>query len=170
MKFLPTGGVNADNLKDYLALPNVLACGGSWMLPGALLKSGDYEGIARLCREAVAKMLDFKVDHVGINAPDAESASSGAAAIEAMLGFAAERDGAASVFSGGVIEWMKGVGRGERGHIGFAVSNIHRAVDWLRRRGVEIIPETYVKNDAGKYGAVYLKGEFCGFTLHLVEK
>ncbi len=170
MKFLPTGGVNADNLKDYLALPNVIACGGSWMLPSALLKNGDYAGITKLCREAVANMLSFKLDHVGISAPDADSASAGANALADLLGLAVERDGAASVFNAGVVEWMKGVGRGERGHIAFSVSNIHRAVDWLRRRGVEIIPETYVKNAAGKYGAVYLKGEFCGFTVHLVEK
>lgn len=54
VRFMPTGGVSADNLADYLALPNVLACGGSWLTPGAAIQSGDYDAITCLAEEAVA--------------------------------------------------------------------------------------------------------------------
>lgn len=54
LRFVPTGGVSAANLAEYLAHPAVLACGGSWMVAPALLAAGDYDGITRLCREAVA--------------------------------------------------------------------------------------------------------------------
>ncbi len=52
MQFMPTGGVNPQNAAAYLAQKNVVCCGGSWMVPEKLLKSGDFEAIERLAREA----------------------------------------------------------------------------------------------------------------------
>jgi len=54
MRFMPTGGVDARNLEDYLALPQVLACGGSWLTPREAVEAGDFETIERLAREAVS--------------------------------------------------------------------------------------------------------------------
>lgn len=53
IKFIPTGGINTTNVCDYLNLPNVLACGGSWMVGQSLIASKNYTEIARLTREAV---------------------------------------------------------------------------------------------------------------------
>ncbi len=53
VKFIPTGGVSADNLADYLRLPNVLACGGSWMVKSDLIAGGDWNRIAAVAAEAV---------------------------------------------------------------------------------------------------------------------
>lgn len=53
VKFIPTGGVTAANLPDYLALPCVVACGGSWMVTPRLIAAGDFGRIAELTREAV---------------------------------------------------------------------------------------------------------------------
>ncbi len=50
--FMPTGGINADNLLSYLALENVLACGGSWMAEGKLLSEGRFDEIERRARQA----------------------------------------------------------------------------------------------------------------------
>ena len=52
--FMPTGGVSAKNLSDYLEVPAVLACGGSWLTPSDAIKSGDFERITQLATEAVA--------------------------------------------------------------------------------------------------------------------
>lgn len=52
--FLPTGGISPGNVAAYLAQPNVLACGGTWMAPEALLRAGDFERIEQLAREAAA--------------------------------------------------------------------------------------------------------------------
>ena len=54
MRFMPTGGVSAANLADFLALPSVLACGGSWLTPKEAVASGDYSQITTLASEAVA--------------------------------------------------------------------------------------------------------------------
>jgi len=51
--FVPTGGLTPKNLPDYLAIKNVLACGGSWMVKDDLIKAGDFDEITRLTREAI---------------------------------------------------------------------------------------------------------------------
>lgn len=52
--FVPTGGVGAANLHEYLDLPSVVAVGGSWMVPTDLVRAGDFAGVTRLTAEAVA--------------------------------------------------------------------------------------------------------------------
>lgn len=54
LRFMPTGGVNPDNIGSYLKLKNVIACGGSWMVPEDRIAAKDYEAITRLASEAVA--------------------------------------------------------------------------------------------------------------------
>ena len=52
LKFMPTGGINLRNLPEYLRLPNVLCCGGSWIAPEKLIDAGDFGSITELAREA----------------------------------------------------------------------------------------------------------------------
>ncbi len=52
MKFMPTGGINATNVREYLACDKILACGGSWMVKGDLVKEGNFAEIEKLTREA----------------------------------------------------------------------------------------------------------------------
>lgn len=54
VRFVPTGGINAANLADYLRLSQVLACGGSWMVAPALLRERQFDNIERLTQEALA--------------------------------------------------------------------------------------------------------------------
>lgn len=54
VRFIPTGGISAANVQDYLGHPSVLACGGSWMVKPELIKAGNFSEITKLCREAVA--------------------------------------------------------------------------------------------------------------------
>jgi 2-dehydro-3-deoxyphosphogluconate aldolase/(4S)-4-hydroxy-2-oxoglutarate aldolase len=52
-RFCPTGGLSRDNFRDYLALPNVVCCGGSWMASDAMVKSGSWDEIEQLARESM---------------------------------------------------------------------------------------------------------------------
>ena len=52
VRFMPTGGINLNNIKDYLALPQVIACGGSWIVPQSLIDSANFQEIGALVREA----------------------------------------------------------------------------------------------------------------------
>jgi len=54
VKFCPTGGVSLATAPNYLALPNVVCVGGSWLTPAAMMRAGDWAGITRLAREASA--------------------------------------------------------------------------------------------------------------------
>ena len=67
LKWMPTGGVNAKNLADYLAFDQIVACGGTWMVKKDLIQQENWAEITRLSREAVRTMLGFSLDHVGIN-------------------------------------------------------------------------------------------------------
>lgn len=53
MQFMPTGGVSAENLREFLAVPSVIACGGSWLTPSAAIEAGDFRMITKLAEEAV---------------------------------------------------------------------------------------------------------------------
>lgn len=53
MRFCPTGGVNLDNVNEFLALENVLCVGGSWIVPKQAMSEKDFEQITRLCKEAI---------------------------------------------------------------------------------------------------------------------
>jgi 2-dehydro-3-deoxyphosphogluconate aldolase/(4S)-4-hydroxy-2-oxoglutarate aldolase len=52
VKFMPTGGINATNVREYLAYDRVLACGGSWMVKDDLIMAGDFKKIIELTKEA----------------------------------------------------------------------------------------------------------------------
>ena len=54
VKFMPTGGVNPANLNEYLAVPAVLACGGSWLTPADAIAKGDFGAITKLAKDAIA--------------------------------------------------------------------------------------------------------------------
>lgn len=54
VKFMPTGGINAVNVKDYLAVPEIVACGGTWIVPKDALASNDWGRIETLAAEAAA--------------------------------------------------------------------------------------------------------------------
>jgi len=54
VKFMPTGGVNPTNVKDYLAVPEVVACGGTWIVPKDALAANDWDAIEKLAAEAAA--------------------------------------------------------------------------------------------------------------------
>lgn len=53
IQFMPTGGISPWNLSDYLAIPAVIACGGSWLTPAEAIAAGDYEKITMLAQKAV---------------------------------------------------------------------------------------------------------------------
>jgi 2-dehydro-3-deoxyphosphogluconate aldolase/(4S)-4-hydroxy-2-oxoglutarate aldolase len=53
IQFLPTGGINLQNMMSYLSFSRVIACGGSWMVKSDLISAGKFQDIKRLSREAV---------------------------------------------------------------------------------------------------------------------
>lgn len=53
VKVMPTGGISAKNIKDYLECKKIFACGGSWMVKGAMIEAGEFDKIKEMTKEAV---------------------------------------------------------------------------------------------------------------------
>lgn len=60
LKFMPTGGINAENVVDYLKSDKILACGGSWMVKGDMIAAGEFDKITELCREAAELVKEIR--------------------------------------------------------------------------------------------------------------
>lgn len=168
MKFMPTGGINEKNMLDYLSFDKILCCGGSWMVPGDAVKNKDWARITELTRTAVAAMLGLELRHVGVNSGTPEQAMKDAKLLASLLGWEV-KDGNSSTFCGTGFECMKKPGRGKNGHIAIATNSLKRAKWHLENRGFTFDEDSLVVKN-GKEIAIYLKDEFAGFAIHLVQK
>ncbi len=128
LRWMPTGGVNAKNLLDYLSFNKIVACGGTWMVKKDLIEAENWDEIERLTREAVNTMLGFEVKHIGINTGNAEEAMKAAKLFELMFGFDVS-EGNSSIFCGSrAIEIMKKQYLGKNGHIAIGTNTLPRAI------------------------------------------
>jgi 2-dehydro-3-deoxyphosphogluconate aldolase/(4S)-4-hydroxy-2-oxoglutarate aldolase len=168
VKFVPTGGINAENLNEYLAYERVHACGGSWMVKADLISSGRFDEITRLVKEAVSIMLGFEFVHLGINEESEDEALKTANGLAALFYFPV-KVGTSSIFAGKGFEVMKKPYLGEKGHIAIATNNMDRAIAYLKRKSVSVLPDTAREKD-GKLQAVYIDQEMSGFAVHLLRK
>lgn len=170
MKFMPTGGINAGNLTSYLDFNKIIACGGSWMVPGELINAGKWDEIEQLTREAVKTMLGFEQAHIGINAGNEDEAITMANRFSFIFGIPA-KDGTSSIFSGTALEVMKKPYLGKNGHIAIKTNYIERAVNYLSTvLGIEFIDGSESRDSNGALKAIYLKEEIGGFAIHLLQK
>ena len=169
IKFMPTGGINEENMLDYLAFNKIIACGGSFMVKDSLIDAGNFEEITRLTRNAVMKMLGFKLVHVGINCENKEQALKGAQLFATLFGLD-YKVGNSSTFAGTEIELMHTKYLGANGHIAIATNFPDRARAYLEKMGVEFNEETAKYDAQGNLTIAYLKDEICGFAIHIVKK
>ena len=169
IKFMPTGGINAKNLRDYLDFPKIIACGGSWMVKKDLINNGDFDTIRDMTKEAVETMLGFELAHVGINAENEEEALKTAKMFEMIFGFK-NKVGNSSIFADKYIEVMKAPYLGKNGHIAIRTNYLARAINYLESQGVEFDYDTVKTNAKGDMVAIYFKADFGGFAVHLVQK
>ncbi len=168
VQFMPTGGVEPGNLKEYLSFSRVHAVGGTWIAKEAMISAGKFDEISRLAREAVVLALGFELAHVGVNESSADHAMASAKTFEKLFSFAV-KDGNSSTFAGAGFEFMKSPYLGTHGHIAISTLSIPRAIAWLARKGVGIKADTAKEKD-GKTVAVYLDAEVSGFAVHLLQK
>ena len=60
VRFMPTGGISAKNLADYLGFKKIIACGGSWMVKGDMVAAGEFDKIKEMTAEAVALVKEIR--------------------------------------------------------------------------------------------------------------
>ena len=168
IKFIPTGGVNDKNLAEYISAPFIHAVGGSWLCAKADIAAHNFDKITSLCKEARKTALGFEIAHVGVNAGDAEESLAVCRALDAAFGFGV-KEGNSSNFAGSGVEVMKSPYLGKNGHIAVKTNSIPRAAAELARNGFTL-DESTAKYKGEKMVAVYLKQEFGGFAVHLLQK
>lgn len=170
VKFMPTGGVNPANLREYLLNPNVIACGGTWIVPAELLKEERYDEIRKLARDAVFSVLNFSFAHVGINCDTCREGYENifrlADTFDLILG-----NTWSSSYVGKEVEITKQPFkvRGPHGHLGYFTDNLERAVFYLEKKGIEFNYDS-VKPYQGKMYVIYLKELLAGFAIHIEER
>lgn len=166
--FMPTGGVKLENLRNYLALDQVFACGGTWLATKDDIKAKAFDQITARTREAVKTMLNFRIKHVGINSKDAREAKKTATLLCSIFDFD-YNDTELSVFTGTAVEVMKYMGRGSLGHVAIGADNVDRAEYYLRQRGFSFDESTRRVDAAGRTTFLYLSDEIGGFAFHLTK-
>lgn len=168
MKFIPTGGVNAANLAEYLAAPFIQAVGGSWLCAKADIAAGSFDKITALCQEARQAVLGFEVAHIGINTPDKDASLAVCKSLNEAFGLPI-KEGNSSNFVSPAIEVMNSQYLGVNGHIAIRTNSIPRALAELESKGFQADQST-AKFKGDKMTAIYLKQEMGGFAIHLLQK
>ena len=170
LTFMPTGGINADNLLDYLKFGKIVACGGSFMVKDELVKEKKWDEITALTRNAVKKMLGLEFVHMGINNENKAEAEKSAKLFSLMFGLPL-RETSKSIFASEEFEFMTGKGPGKCGHIGIRTNFVDRAMAYFKRMGFEFDESSVTYDEkTGKPKFVYFKDEISGFAIHLVQK
>lgn len=167
VKFIPTGGVNAQNLAEFISSPYIHAVGGSWICPKADIAAGNFDKITALCKEARKTLLGFEVAHIGINTPDADTAMDVCKAFNDAFDFNVKQ-GNSSNFASTGVEVMKTMFKGANGHIAIRTNKMIPAIAEMERRGYELDMDSVKDKDNIK--AVYFKNEIGGFAVHLLQK
>ena len=168
LKFIPTGGVNAANLAEYLAAPFIQAVGGSWLCAKADVNAGNFDKITALCQEARRAVLGFELGHIGINTPDKGASMEICRSLNAAFGLPIKEGNSSNFVSSG-IEVMNSKYLGANGHIAILTNSIPRALDELESKGFKADRST-AKFSGEKMAAIYLEQEMGGFAVHLLQK
>ena len=168
IKFIPTGGVNEKNLAEYISAPFIHAVGGSWLCAKADIAAHNFDKITSLCKEARRIALGFEIAHIGVNTADADESLAVCQALDAAFGFGV-KEGNSSNFAGSGVEVMKSPYLGKNGHIAVKTNSIPRAAAELAKNSFTL-DEATAKYKGEKMVAVYLKQEFGGFAVHLLQK
>ena len=167
VKIIPTGGVNAQNLAEFISSPYIHAVGGSWICPKADIAAGNFDKITALCKEARKTLLGFEVAHIGINTPDADAAMDVCKAFNDAFDFNVKQ-GNSSNFASTGVEVMKTMFKGANGHIAIRTNKMIPAIAEMERRGYELDMDSV--KDKNNIKAVYFKNEIGGFAVHLLQK
>ena len=169
LRFMPTGGINANNLLNYLSYDRIIACGGSWMVKKELIEAENWSEITQLCKNAVQTMLGFEVYHVGINCANPEQSQQDSQSFSSIFQFAL-RSGNSSNFASERLEFTKHPYLGTHGHIAIGTWSMDRALYHLAAQGIEFREDTRKRDKSGKTTSIYLKQEIAGFAVHLLQK
>lgn len=168
IRFMPTGGVNLENLAEYATKPFIHAAGGSWFCKSTDIAGHRFETITADTAAAVDALLGFELAHIGINTANSDDAMSAANLFSYAFNFKLNQ-GNSSIFSGSGIEITKVPGLGKNGHIAIKTNDVERSIYYLSKKGFAT-DESTAKYKGETLIAIYLKDEIGGFAIHLLQR
>ena len=143
--FLPTGGIGLQNMMEYLALPNVLACGGSWLCPQKLLTENRFDQVQWLARQAVTTLHGFSLSKFRLACGVTDK----------------ERDKLTVINEFSVSTLLEYEDAANKGSIEITVNDLDRAKAFLERRG-------FLCQEQGQKGI--LTTQIAGVSLFMKQK
>jgi 2-dehydro-3-deoxyphosphogluconate aldolase/(4S)-4-hydroxy-2-oxoglutarate aldolase len=132
ISFMPTGGIQENNIAEYLALSNVTACGGSWIVPTDKIEAGDFDTVSVLLKSCMKAILGFQFQKVILP----ENGDNGLGALAAALRDSAGFDGFGILSSGGK----------EKAVLSIKTNSVRRAAAFLKAEGFA----SFVRPGSGK--------------------
>ena len=171
IKFIPTGGVNTQNIGEFIAAPFIHAVGGSWVCPKADIAAGNFEKITELCKQARSAALGFEVAHIGVNCEDAAAASAVCEKLNEAFDLPV-KDGSSSMFASSGIEVMKTMFKGKNGHIAIRTNSVELAAAELAAALLAAVeedapqPVSTPAHRASAAAAAVTRCQFCFFILY----
>lgn len=167
--FIPTGGIDEQNLHDYLQLPNVLAIGGSFMIKADAMKQKQWDVIRNTCEQAITTMLSYELMHIGIHATTSETAKQHATLLCSLFHFP-YYEKPKSHFAGRGFEIVNKLGNDEHGHFAIYTPYPLRAMYQLAKKGIHFDESSITRNkQTNRINFVYLKESIAGFGMHLIN-
>lgn len=169
VRFIATGGIHEENMHDYLALPNILAIGGSFMLEKAQVTAKNWDAIRTRSQAAIAALLGYELIHIGIHHENEQAAQKSADTLCSLFHFTRYNKPKA-YFAGKGFELLHHCGRGKLGHIAIYTPYPERAMYQLAKQGIGFIEESITRNkQTHQINFVYLDMELAGFGIHLIN-
>lgn len=165
--FLPTGGVNTDNMLAYLNDPKIFGVGGTWMVKADLIKAGKFDEIEKITHEAVMKMLGMRIAHIGLYVPDRETEPVAKEFADLLQG--AVRKTPISYFGTDFVEVMPESDSTPLVHLAIGVNSVERAMEYYTARGYTFNEKTTVRNESGEITLIYFNKKIANTTIHLLK-
>lgn len=160
LKFMPTGGVNTNNLNDYLSFDKIIACGGTWMVAQDLIDHQQWDRITQITKDAIQTMLNIRLDHVCIGDDDLGKE------LLSLTNYTKYKEYSDSVIIDG-IEFCHDNQTQKLHHICLSTKNIERAMFFLEKSGYSFDQKTALYNEKNKIKFIYFKELISGCRCHL---
>lgn len=168
VKFIPTGGIDESNFLSYLKLPQVAACGGSWMVKKELIASGAFDKIKKLTSRSVSDMLGFEVKAVNSNKADYKNAQKVLKKLTSLLHFVKVRKTDINPIRGRTDK-LEDNTYGKNGRITLETNFMEKALYFLKQNGINTISDKKKTKDK-RIQTVYLDIDIDGYSIGLIQK
>lgn len=166
VRFIPTGGINLENMNAYLQDPRIIAIGASWMSEPKDLLDNRFDFIEEKIDQTMHKALDLNFDHVGILSPQVEEDIH---ILQSMFNHALSSHSKSSFV--GQVELVKVKNPIIKDiHLAYKTSNILRSVHYFENLGYHFYEDTKVLDEKGKLKAIYFENSIANASIHLIQR